>query len=88
MFKVFLITVILMYSFEKGKYCCFTVIKDATYKYCVHIDSHSLHAGNFFMLFCRLLIFFKIIFFSKNSLRKTTRVSNRLEPDEDRFHRS
>ena len=30
-----------------------------------------LHAGKFYMLFCRLPIFFQIIFFSKNSFRNT-----------------
>ena len=35
------------------------------------------------MLFCCLLIFFKINFF-ENSFRNTTRVSNSLDPDETR----
>ena len=35
------------------------------------------------MLFCRLLIFFKIIFL-KNSFRNTFRVSNSLDPDQAR----
>ena len=39
--------------------------------------------GEFFMLFCRLLIFFKINFFI-NSLRNTIRVSNSLDPDQAR----
>ena len=39
--------------------------------------------GNFFPLFCRLLIFFKIIFL-KNPFRNTIRVPNRLDPDQAR----
>ena len=36
------------------------------------------------MLFCCLLIFFKINFFSKNSFRNTIRVSNSSDPDQAR----
>ena len=39
--------------------------------------------GSFFMLFCRLLIFFKIIFL-KNSFRNIIRVLNSLDPDQAR----
>ena len=35
------------------------------------------------MIFCRLLTFFKIIFF-KNSFRNTIRLSNSLDPDQAR----
>ena len=37
---------------------------------------------NFFMLFCRLLIFSKSTF-SKNSFKNAIRVSNSLDPDQD-----
>ena len=40
---------------------------------------NSLHAGQFFILFCRLLTFFKINV-SKNSFDNTIRVSNSLDP--------
>ena len=40
--------------------------------------------GNFFIFCCRLLTFFKINFFSKNSSRNTIRLSNVLDPDQDR----
>ena len=38
--------------------------------------------GNFSWLFCHLLIFFKIIFYTK-SLKNTIGVSNGLDPDQD-----
>ena len=43
---------------------------------------HSLHTGNLCLLFCRLLIFFSRLMFSKNSFRNTIRVSNSLDPDQ------
>ena len=39
--------------------------------------------GNFSCFRCRLLTFFKVIF-SKDSFRNTIRVSNSLDPDQDR----
>ena len=39
--------------------------------------------GNFSFFCCRLLTFYKLTF-SKNSFRNTIRVSNRLDPDQDR----
>ena len=42
----------------------------------------NLHTGQFCMLFCHLLIFFKISFFSKYTFRITIRVSNSLDPDQ------
>ena len=39
--------------------------------------------GNFSCFFCRLLTFFKITF-SKTSFKNTIRVSNGLDPDQDR----
>ena len=39
--------------------------------------------GNFSYFRCRLLTFFKLTF-SKNSSRNTIRVSNTLDPDQDR----
>ena len=45
---------------------------------------NTLPTGKFFMLFCRLLTFFKINFFKKNSFRNTIWVSNRLDPDQVR----
>ena len=44
----------------------------------------SLRAGLFFMLFGRLLIFFKMIFFMNYSCRNTIRVSNSMDPDQAR----
>ena len=44
---------------------------------------NSLPTGKFFMLFCRLLIFFKINFL-KNSFRNIIRMSNSLDPDQAR----
>ena len=43
----------------------------------------SLHAGYFVMIFCRLLTFSKSTV-SKNTLWKTKRVSNKLDPDQAR----
>ena len=40
--------------------------------------------GNFSCFCCRLLTFFKIIFFFKKSFRNTVRLSNCLDPDQDR----
>ena len=37
-------------------------------------------------LCCRLLTFFKISFLKKNSFRNTFRVSNSLDPDQDRHY--
>ena len=42
---------------------------------------NSLHAGKFFMIFGRLLIFFKLTFL-KNCFRNIFRVSNSLETDQ------
>ena len=39
-------------------------------------------SGKFILLFCRLLIFFQIQHFHKNSLRNTIRVPNSLDPDQ------
>ena len=50
---------------------------------CLH-HLNSLPPGNFFINFCRLLIFFKIIFL-KNSFRNNNSVSNSLDPDQDRL---
>ena len=44
---------------------------------------YSMSPGQFYMVFCRLLIFFEINF-SKNYFRNTIRVSNRLDPDQTR----
>ena len=44
----------------------------------------SLPTGKICMLFCHRLIFFKINFFLKNSFKNTLRVSNGLDPDQDR----
>ena len=43
----------------------------------------TLPPEKFFMLFCRLLIFFKVNF-SKNSFRNTIRVSDSLDLDQAR----
>ena len=43
-----------------------------------------MHSGQFFILFCRLQTFPKLTF-SKKSFRNTTRVSNSLDPDQDRL---
>ena len=40
--------------------------------------------GNFSCFCCRLLTFFKNGLFSKNSFKNTIRVSNCLDPDQDR----
>ena len=40
--------------------------------------------GNFLCFFCNLLSFFKKKMLSKNSFRNTIRVSNSLDPDQDR----
>ena len=40
--------------------------------------------GNFSCFGCHLLLFFSEIFFSKKSFRTTLRVSNSLNPDQDR----
>ena len=45
---------------------------------------NSLHPGYFHILFCRLLIFFKINFFRKVLSGNTIRESNSLDPDRDR----
>ena len=39
--------------------------------------------GNFSGFCCRLLTFFKIIFFKRTSFRNTIRVTNSLDPDQD-----
>ena len=44
----------------------------------VHLVLNSLPTGTFFMIFCRLLIFFSKSTFLKNSFRNTIRVSNSL----------
>ena len=47
----------------------------------------SLHAGKLFMIFvvcCFFVCFFSKITFTKNSFTKTIKVSNRLDPDQDR----
>ena len=48
---------------------------------CIFNQFQKHNAGKFIMLFCQLLTFFKIIFFSKNSVRKTIRLSNSFDPD-------
>ena len=45
------------------------------------ISPCSLPSGQFCKPFCRLLIFFFKIYFSKNSIGNTIRVSNCLDPD-------
>ena len=45
-----------------------------------------LHAGKFFMLFCRLLFFFFKSTFLKDSFRNVIRVSNSLDPDQARHY--
>ena len=46
-------------------------------------EKYSLPTGKFSMLFCRLLIFLKSSF-PKYSFRNIIRVSNSLDPDQDR----
>ena len=46
---------------------------------------NSLHAGNFFQIFARLLIVIEINFFQKY-LRETIRASNDLDPDQARYY--
>ena len=46
---------------------------------------NSMHAGKFFMILLSA-DFFKINLFSKNSFRTAFRVSNGLDPDQDRHY--
>ena len=49
---------------------------------CIHLFN-SLPTAYFYLLFCRLLIFFKIIFFER-FFRNSIGVSNSLDPDQAR----
>ena len=52
--------------------------------YMVHIGFICCFLGNFFGLFCHLLIFFKMFFFFFYSFRNTVRVASSLDPDQAR----
>ena len=51
--------------------------------YCLLLSSFCLPSNySYFFVICRFLRVIKKFFFSKNSLRNTIRVSNRLDPDQ------